>query len=294
MGKRNHHRVRHGGIQKPRSDSDSTVIRDVVGEVTSSDDLNTSETIDLSEDAVPTVHCFLITTTEEVERRTRESLAWLSRFSGSFAANLHVHTSERLPDNREGCFKAHQNVMRRFLEISQHDDDLVIVFEDDCVSFDNDTVIDEKVSSALDFMRLRKSAGVPCDLFFLGHMPFGKMYPVGFPQHNIQIFQTTNSTTSHAYIVSVAYARKIAEWEYVGQHYDQMFNRTTTQQFCVSPMPFLQKDMPGTYSRYLDRVLIRVRRLIGVERCFWGTEALMKSWWYPEFLAMKNSTPPFQ
>lgn len=238
---------------------------------------------------MPRIVCFLITT-EDAEKRTRDSKAWLQRFSGpgQFAHELVVIETVRKADNRQGCFEAHQLAVRHFLQDAV-EGDTCLIFENDCVWAPtvDDAAINKRIMDAVQFVADRNATGFTVDLLFLGHMPLGKMTPVGTGCYGA-IYHSEASALTHAYMMSYAFARRVAGWVYMGQHYDQALLKATPHQFAIYPMLVFQQDLPGAYSRLLDRVLAVARNKVGTIRIMKCLERIMVSSLFPAWLGMRG------
>ena len=204
---------------------------------------------------------FLITTTE-AKQRQEDCLNFLKQIP--LLSQVTVLNSERdHDDTRRGCFNAH----KRWAKLVTESDniDVAVVFEDDIYSDLTPQAINQKFLECLNFIKCKEPKP---DVFFLGHIPCGRLSRVtaggAFVKSNC-------SQQTHAMIVPRHFAAELASWDYnPGDHIDQRISFYSTQQYAIYPQIIFQNDTTTFHSRWVDKILVKARDIIGPMRlCKW-------------------------
>jgi hypothetical protein len=204
---------------------------------------------------------FLITTTE-AKQRQEDCLNFLKQIP--LLSQVTVLNSERdHDDTRRGCFNAH----KRWAKLVTESDniDVAVVFEDDIYSDIIPQAINQRFLECLNFIKCKEPKP---DVFFLGHIPCGRLSRVtaggAFVKSNC-------SQQTHAMIVPRHFAQELASWEYnPGDHIDQRISMFSSQQYAIYPQIMFQNDTTTFHSRWVDRILVKARDVIGPMRlCKW-------------------------
>ena len=195
-----------------------------------------------------------VLSTSEAGERQEAMRAWLATVPE--LADFKMFVSERDRENtRRGCFKAHQRWASEMLK--DPNTDWAIVFEDDVT-----TPLDSAgVSSLLRALKQFVSEeGKDADVVFLGHMPLGPMRAIPFSP----FAWSEHSTLTHAMAVSRAAAERLLSWDAeTSGHVDQMIAFSGMQQAALYPQAMFQKDLPSFHTRWQERVLMRMRNIVG-------------------------------
>ncbi len=205
-----------------------------------------------------------VITTDEAVKRKKKTLEALSKIPA--LANVTTLCSARdMEDTRRGCFNAHKRWVEDFLLETK---EFAVVFEDD-ICFEEGVTpedIEQKFRACMQFIQFKEPKP---DIFFLGHMPFGRLQKISSFGG---VVKSQFSTQTHAMVVSRAFAQNMLTWEYTpGMHIDQKIARTSKEQYAAYPQFVFQDDMGSTYhSRFIDKLLIVLRDCVGnVRTCRW-------------------------
>lgn len=197
---------------------------------------------------------FLITTAEAIKRQ-ESCLKFLKQIP--LLSQVTVLSSERdHDDTRRGCFNAH----KRWAKLTAESDsiDVAVVFEDDIHSDLGPEVINQKFLECLNFIKCKEPKP---DIFFMGHIPVGRLSRItaggAFVKSNC-------SQQTHAMIIPRHFAVELASWDYnPGDHIDQRISMFSAEQYAIYPQIIFQNDTTTFHSRWVDRILVKARDLIG-------------------------------
>lgn len=204
---------------------------------------------------------YVLSTTEAVERQDTMR-AWVSSVPCLRDAAFFVSERDRA-NTRRGCFKAHQAWARNMVEANH---EWGIVFEDDVETSLTPEQVEQLIKDVKGFL---DSCICPPDIVFLGHMPLGRMVPVA----DTRFAWSNHSTLTHAMVVSKVAAEQLLAWDADSSgHVDQMIAFSSLKQAAVYPQVMFQKDLPSFHTRWQERMLLKLRTIVGARRVVRITE----------------------
>ena len=155
---------------------------------------------------------------------------------------IQIFTATRQSDGRKGCYESHVAVMKRALAINseQH----ALIFEDDA-EFASDmstSRIQQLFNEALQFINKNKTL----EILFLGSFPniFVANDTVRIEKEGFQHIFKTNPATTHAYIASAPFMKRMTErfYEFHGVPIDDFYKSSLINTHAIYPSIFLQSS----------------------------------------------------
>ena len=132
-------------------------------------------------------------------------------------------------DGARGCYESHLSIIR---EAYYRGCKNVLIFEDDVI--DSPYFEEKIISKAIDFMENNRD----WDIFYFGHMP--DIFSSSSTSISSNIIKT-QSTLTHAYVVSRKYMKQLIDKEYSGIPIDKIYVRNENS-YALYPMVFYQSE----------------------------------------------------
>lgn len=163
------------------------------------------------------------------------------RFKDKTTIQNYTFLAVRQTDGRKGCYESHIHVMKKALAL---DDKPALIFEDDA-EFASDlehTEVSVLFRDALKFIESEEY-----DILFLGSFPNMFVANETVKVKGFQHIYKTNPATTHAYIASVPFMKRMVERfsQFDGVPIDDFYKSSLIKTFAVYPSIFMQSLSPS-------------------------------------------------